>query len=299
MASVRPPARLAALVILLSASHAAAKETPRMDEVLSSDDECSAVGEGASAACALIALQVRGARAGDVPLTLPQDQHFDEVKVIDDLPEGWNASDIKDEEVQEGDDERDGNVTIYTHYHPHRANCAINPSASECFLYNACHGPRYCIIGSYMIVPGWPVAGMEDINGGNAGEYDFLMAAARAQCGSPSCVLITNPVGHRSQEQFHIHYRQYNGGGSAVKSRLETTLCGTSGWQYFSECGSAKARLYNEFPGVFSEVARAYHGISLANVGITVWFTTACGAGLKTMILATTHCSIEHSISSR
>lgn len=178
------------------------------------------------------------------------------------------------------------------------AYCQSHTREHKCYLYAACHGRSYCVMGNYMIVAGFPCPGMESINGGNAGSFDFLMSAARARCSSQNCVLITNPVGHRTQEQLHIHYRYYNGGGAHLKRQLERTLCGTHGWRHFHSCGHAQARLYSGFPGVFSAVAAAYGGGSLANVGISVWSTTACG-GYKYMILATTHCSIEHSISSR
>mmetsp|Transcript_25619 Transcript_25619/g.77332 ORF Transcript_25619/g.77332 Transcript_25619/m.77332 type:complete len:286 (+) Transcript_25619:78-935(+) len=195
-----------------------------------------------------------------------------------DLPESYNAS-------------QDGDLT--------GQDCAQHPNSHNCALYRLCRHRRYCVVNGYMIVPGHSLPGMEAINGHTAGHWDFLWGAARSQCGSDSCVLITNPVGHRTQDQMHIHFRHYNGAGAALKGRLERAVCGKRGWRHFSECGSAKARLFSGMPGVFSTVAHAYGGGSLANVGITVWFTHRCGGGQKTIVLATTHCSIEHTISAR
>merc|ERR1719203_2786847 len=118
-----------------------------------------------------------------------------------------------------------------------------------------------------MIVPGRAVRGMESINGRNAGSFDYLMEAAKDRCGDAHCVLITNPQHYRTQEQLHIHYRHYNGGGSVLKGQLERTLCHKHpGWHHFNKCGPAKAALFDYFPGVFSEVAQAYGGRSLYNV---------------------------------
>lgn len=195
-----------------------------------------------------------------------------------DLPESYNAS-------------QDGDLT--------GQDCAQHPNSHNCALYRMCRHRRYCVVNGYLIVPGRSMPGMEAINSHTAGHWDFLWGAARSQCGSDSCVLITNPVGHRTQDQLHIHFRHYNGGGAALKGRLERAVCGKRGWRHFSECGSAKARLFSGMPGVFSTVAHAYGGGSLANVGITVWFTHRCGGRQKTIVLATTHCSIEHTISAR
>lgn len=288
------PARISSFVVLCSALLAGCRgrgpltgTSPDVEAAFSSDSECAALGGGVGAACALSMLQVRGARAGHAAPPTPED----DVLIVNDLPKGWNDSAI-DEEGPSFPEKLEQQTTS--------GNCMLTPFAHECFLLTACQGRKYCIMGGYMVVPGWPVTGMEEINGGNAGQYDFLMSVSRDQCGSPNCVLITNPVGHRTQEQLHIHYRHYDAGGAAMKSRLESALCGTSGWQPFHQCSSGKAKLYSEFPAVFSEVSAAYGGGSLARVGITVWFTTACGGGgVKTMVLATTDCSIEHSISAR
>lgn len=122
--------------------------------------------------------------------------------------------------------------------------------------------------------------------------------------------------------RFHIHYRRYNGGGASLKRRLEKEVCSHHGWRNFHECGTGKAghnltfrsrkrmemrgkrgvsvptseaRYFSGYPAVFREVMGQYGG-HLANVGVTVW-PGACGHGV--IVLATTHCSIEHSISAR
>lgn len=287
---------------------AASAEPLPSAELLMEDDECAG---DESQDCTLNALQLRGieASAADDPApvpsagALPKDEgsEVDEDEdgaVYIDLPADWDSSKdyppkSTEEGAEHGDAEPKNAVDLANGGH-----CQYNPRGHSCYISRACHGPRYCVLGNYMIVPGFPCAGMEAINGGNAGKFDYLMGAAKSRCGSTSCVLITNPIHHRTQDQMHIHYRHYNGGGHHLKTQLEHKLCGTHGWQDFHKCGHAKARLYNGFPGVFSAVAGAYGGGSLANVGIAVFFTTKCG-GYKTIILATTHCSIEHSISSR
>jgi len=273
-----------------------------------SDDECLA--DPDSEACALNALQRRKASL-EIPKHNEQDVAFEgpeepigaDVAVLD-LPSGMNkeqdfpeTSPIKS--MKDGDDSTaDADVVAegVTGY----SWCSSHSYAKNCYLYTACQGRSYCVIGGYMIVPGRALAGMESIHGGNAHSLDYLFTAARNRCGDTHCVLITNPIHHRTQDQLHIHYRHYNGGGAALKGALERTLCHKGdGWHYFSKCGPAKARKFNYLPGVFSTVAGAYGGANLANVGITVWFTDACGQGRQTLVLATTHCSIEHAISAR
>mmetsp|Transcript_17672 Transcript_17672/g.21696 ORF Transcript_17672/g.21696 Transcript_17672/m.21696 type:complete len:137 (-) Transcript_17672:96-506(-) len=136
---------------------------------------------------------------------------------------------------------------------------------------------------------------MESIHSSNVGYYDSMLRAAYHRCAGGSCVIITNPVGHRTQSRFHIHYRRYNGGGANLKRRLEKQICGKHGWENFAECGTGKAKYFSHYPSVFREVLGQYGG-HLANVGVTVW-PGACGHGV--IVLATTHCSIEHSISAR
>jgi len=179
-----------------------------------------------------------------------------------------------------------------------RTNCPAHPYTANCYLYKICRGHHYCVVGGYMIVIGAPVAGMESINLANARSFDYLFTLARDHCSDTHCVLITNPNHFRTQDQLHIHFRHYNFGGTLLKHRLERAVCGQSGWQRFTECGAAKARVFKHFPGIFSTVAVAYGG-NLGPVGITVWFTPACGDGIQTIVLATTRCSIEHSISAR
>ncbi|CAE8597689.1 unnamed protein product [Polarella glacialis] len=253
-------------------------------DVMAADDECVGSRGGD---CALSALQLRGDAHDQVDLA----NSGDEDAIYLDLPADYDDKTMSTVTVNDVD--LSSNISSSSALHA-EADCR-----GHCALAHMCHGRSYCVIGGYMIVPGRDVAGMESINGGNAGSFNYLMGAARAHCGSTSCVLITNPVGFRSQDQLHIHFRHCNGGGAAMKHRLEKALCGTSGWHHFSACGGAKAQLFGGFPGVFSAVAGAYGGGSLANVGIAVFFTTACGGGMKTMVLATSHCSIEHSISSR
>mmetsp|Transcript_38625 Transcript_38625/g.62309 ORF Transcript_38625/g.62309 Transcript_38625/m.62309 type:complete len:284 (-) Transcript_38625:47-898(-) len=250
--------------------------------VMAADDECLGTGRD----CALSALQLRGETRAQADLAGSGD---DDVIYLD-LPPDYDDKTMSTVMV----DDADLSSNVSSKVLKEGAVCH-----GHCMLAHMCRGRHYCVIGGYMIVPGQDVAGMESINGGNAGSYNYLMGAARAHCGSTSCVMITNPVGFRSQDQLHIHFRHYNGGGAAMKHRLEKALCGTSGWHHFSACGGGKAQLFGGFPGVFSAVAGAYGGGSLANVGIAVFFTTACGGGMKTMVLATSHCSIEHSISSR
>jgi len=274
--------------------------------LLAGDNECA----NADGGCALNALQLRSSRGVAAPRN---DTGADADALQVDLPAGWTASNDFPE-TWEGwhgaDADEEGEEESLSFEVPGRAgaklkanffgwgSCAQRPHAKDCYLYQACRGPAYCQIAGYMIVPGHQVTGMENINGHSAGSFDYLMSAAKDRCSGPSCVLITNPVGHRTQSQFHIHYRHYNEGGAAVKRDLERALCGTSDWTTFWKCGAAKARIYDNYPAVFTEVARAYGGRSLGNIGVSVWFTTACG-GYKTMILATSYCSIEHSISAR
>jgi len=166
------------------------------------------------------------------------------------------------------------------------------------YIRSMCQGTDgYCNLGGYMIVPRRQCPGMECINGGNANYYDQFMRAAYMYCSDPSCVLITNPVGYRSQNQLHIHYRHMTGQGHNLKERLQHQLCHSiGGWQSFHECGTGKARLFPSLPGAFSVTAAEYGGGSMANIGITVW-PGSCGN--QVIILATTHCSLEHSISPR
>jgi len=292
-------------------------------EALAGDDECAA--DDASG-CALSALQLRGAAShggreaaeftsdGSLAQAPPASSMPTGVEYKS-LPDGWIAAidfpgiwssapmDWSQLPVPAGTSREAssgvGAGLIAEGSVAEGVDCSVTWWLRNCALLMMCRGPRYCVLGGYMVVPGFAVAGMENINGGNAASFDYLMSAARSSCGSAGYVLITNPVGYRTQDQLHIHYRHLTEGGTSLKRRLEQAVCGKQGWHYFKKCGDGKVRLYPHFPGVFSQVAAAYGGKSLANVGITVWFTTACGNGLQTIILATTHCSIEHEISKR
>lgn len=204
---------------------------------------------------------------------------------------GLNALQLRSEEDRE---EPDSNFTNLDHIDPDDEQ--LGAHYADGFLANLCHGTSYCAIAGYMIVAGHGDAkGMESIHNSNVGYYDSMLRAAYNRCASGSCVIITNPVGHRTQSRFHIHYRRYNGGGASLKHRLEKQICGSHGWQNFAECGTGKAKYFGGYPSVFREVLGQYGG-HLANVGVTVW-PGACGHGV--IVLATTHCSIEHSISAR
>mmetsp|Transcript_5834 Transcript_5834/g.16903 ORF Transcript_5834/g.16903 Transcript_5834/m.16903 type:complete len:278 (-) Transcript_5834:114-947(-) len=244
-----------------------------MGDAVLTDDEC-AVAED----CALNALQLRAASGNDP--AAPGEGFGD--PLIADADPSWE--DDSDEENDLGAD-----ATGY---------CTRNSRAKRCGLLRACHGRSYCVFGGYMVVPGRPCAGMESINGGNAHSYDYLFGVARRYCGGPGCVLMTNPVGHRTQDQLHIHFRRTSMMGPVMQSRLQAATCHEDGWVPFHAgccgCGHSKARAFHGFPGVFSAVASAFGGGSLSSVGISVWF--GCG---KTIVLATTHCSIEHSVSAR
>mmetsp|Transcript_17189 Transcript_17189/g.25951 ORF Transcript_17189/g.25951 Transcript_17189/m.25951 type:complete len:380 (-) Transcript_17189:134-1273(-) len=256
-------------------------ETDKADEDKAVADIATVIGQAAAGAAADVA---QGGAAS------PQDAVVSIGKATTDV-----AASIVGQAVN--DATHGGLKPMYDHYVA--VNCKYNPGAKQCAIYRGCQGPRYCVMGGYMIVPGFYCAGMESVNSGDAASLDYLWDAAKRMCGHTHCVLLTNPVGYRTQNQMHIHYRYYNDGGSHMKAQLERTLCDRSpGWHYFNKCGAGKARLYDYFPGVFSEVARAYGGGPLSYVGISVWFTTACG-GFKTIVLATTHCSIEHDVSSR
>lgn len=230
--------------------------------------------------CALNALQLRasGAEGDGQPLFAEADPAWDDETKFGSGPE---------EELG-----------VATESEGHSPYCVSHMVEERCGLYKHCRGRIYCVFGNYMVVPGRPCPGMEAINGGNAHNYDYLFGVARSLCGDPGCVLMTNPVGHRTQDQLHIHFRRFNKMGPSLKARLEDATCNAGGWVPFSPkccgCGHSKARAFRGYPRIFSEVASAFGGHSLASVGISVWF--GCG---KTIVLATTHCSIEHSVSVR
>mmetsp|Transcript_95490 Transcript_95490/g.267460 ORF Transcript_95490/g.267460 Transcript_95490/m.267460 type:complete len:289 (+) Transcript_95490:93-959(+) len=252
------------------------------------DDECSSA-DGAD--CALSALQRRIRQA-----SAPAQEEVDEVDgtplgqvFVADLPAGWNATDGN---VEAQALARDGELHANS-----GTDCAMNPFARECLLYLSCFGRPYCVLGGYMVVPGKPVPGMESINSGNAKSFDYLMSVAHSMCSGTGCVLITNPVHHRTQDQLHIHFRHFNGLGPSMHSKLMAATCQADGWVTFRTgccgCGYSRARAFHGFPRVFTEAARAVGG-TLAGFGVSVWF--GCG---KTVVLATSMCSIEHSVSAR
>merc|ERR1711933_683241 len=108
-------------------------------------------------------------------------------------------------------------------------------------------------------------AGLESIDSGNVGYYDQGMYAARARCGSAGCALIVNPPGHRTVNQFHIHFVHYQSYGRDLKRRLESKVCGRSGWQRGSLPCGGKAAYFPGFPGVFSK-AMTVGGLQHASV---------------------------------
>jgi len=314
------------LLALLAAWPAAMAKGPgALHEAPSCSDECrpgrandtDCVSRAPGAAAQLRGAAARAARGRSYCESPAPPADADAVVLA--LPEGWEeallheSNSTAQEEDQDWDDagvaqrgygtdvadvsSADGASTGGAVESP-RTYCPAHPWTSNCYLYKICRGHTYCVVGGYMIVVGAPVAGMESINLANARSFDYLFTLAREHCSDTHCVLITNPNHFRTQDQLHIHFRHYNVGGSYLKHRLERAVCGRSGWQAFTECGGAKARIFQHFPGVFSTVAVAYSG-NLGPVGITVWFTAACGNGIQTIVLATTHCSIEHSISAR
>uniref|UniRef100_A0A7S1QUI3 Uncharacterized protein n=1 Tax=Alexandrium catenella TaxID=2925 RepID=A0A7S1QUI3_ALECA len=176
-------------------------------------------------------------------------------------------------------------------------------SMPDGFLARLCNNGGYCVMGGYSVVAGRSSAvGMESINAGNVRYYDVLMYAAVRHCSHFSCVLITNPMHHRTQSRFHINYRHVNDAGANLKRRMEMAVCGNlkrrvDGWRtgHFP-CGG-RARFFRGFPEVFSAAMGAG---SLAHAAVSVW-PGSCLSGDNggTIILVSFHCSIEHTISNR
>mmetsp|Transcript_34429 Transcript_34429/g.97817 ORF Transcript_34429/g.97817 Transcript_34429/m.97817 type:complete len:302 (+) Transcript_34429:54-959(+) len=293
----------AALALLASCGYAAA--SPALDF----DDECAASGD-----CALNALQMRGSKLVD-PEAGPDVEM--EGGYFFDPPSGWIDEDEKTlQEIEATAPEVAGgdlDSIVEYHHHGHHGHhdhnnqiskvdenkktyCSMNPKVQNCFLYSVCHGRSYCVMWGYLVMPGRPCTGTEEINGGNARDYDFLFNVAKNQCNGDHCVLIVNPMHHRTQEQLHIHFRKYSGDGDNMKAALEKATCSGGGWTSFHThgCGSGKAKFFRGFPKVFSEVAEVYGGGNLASVGIQVW-PGSCGR-TGYIVQTTTHCSIEHSI---
>ena len=133
--------------------------------------------------------------------------------------------------------------------------------------------------------------GIEDVNGGNLGYYNSGMDAAHARCGGSSCSLIVNPPGHRSINQFHIHFVHYAGYGANLKSRLENMVCGKSGWRGGGLPCHGKAIYVSGWPKVFSV---AIGGGGMSHASVIAW-PGSCGHR-GTIIELAYGCSIEHQI---
>jgi hypothetical protein len=133
--------------------------------------------------------------------------------------------------------------------------------------------------------------GMESINRGNVHYYDAGMSSARSHCGGGGCALITNPAGHRSINQFHIHFVHYHGWGASLKRRLEKKICGTHGWRSGGLPCHGKAAFYPGFPRVFSA---AMSGGGMNHASVVAW-PASCG-GRGTIVQLAYGCSIEHQI---
>jgi len=133
--------------------------------------------------------------------------------------------------------------------------------------------------------------GIEDVNGGNVGYYNNGMDAAHARCGGSHCALIVNPPGHRSINQFHIHFVSYAGYGSNLKHKLEKRVCGKSGWRSGGLPCHGKAIFVSGWPNVFSV---AMGGGGMRHASVIAW-PSSCGHK-GTIIELAYGCSIEHQI---
>uniref|UniRef100_A0A7S4S1R6 Uncharacterized protein n=1 Tax=Alexandrium monilatum TaxID=311494 RepID=A0A7S4S1R6_9DINO len=136
------------------------------------------------------------------------------------------------------------------------------------------------------------VRGIEACWGRNIGYCNSLAYRAVGTCGSPGCVIIVNPPGHRTRTPLHIHAYGYNGRGAALKRRMEARVCRTGGWVHGGfPCGGRAKLFRGGFPPLFSAA-----GGGISHACITAW-PGSCGGG--TIVLVSYHCSIEHSISQR
>jgi len=133
--------------------------------------------------------------------------------------------------------------------------------------------------------------GVESITGGNAGYYNAGMYAAHSRCGGAGCALIVNPPGHRTVQQFHIHFVHYHSYGAHLKRRLESRVCGRHGWHSGGLPCGGRAAYFPGFPGVFS---KALSGGGLHHASVIAW-PAACG-GRGTIVELAYGCSIEHQI---
>jgi len=134
--------------------------------------------------------------------------------------------------------------------------------------------------------------GMESITSRNVHYYDKGMFSARARCGGPNCALIVNPQGHRTVNQFHIHFVSYQHWGATLKRRLEKRVCKRRGsWVGGGLPCGGKAAYFPGFPGVFS---KAMIGGGLHHASVIAW-PMSCG-GKGTIVQLAYGCSIEHQI---
>jgi len=135
-------------------------------------------------------------------------------------------------------------------------------------------------------------AGMENINSGNVGYYNSGMYAARARCADGGCTLMTNPAGHRTVNQFHIHFFHYAGGyARSLKDKLAHMTCYHPGWHSGGLPCGGKAIFVSGFPGIFST---AMSGGSISHASVIAW-PSSCG-GRGTIVQIAYGCSIEHQI---
>jgi len=134
-------------------------------------------------------------------------------------------------------------------------------------------------------------AGVESINAGNVGYYNQGMDAAHARCGGSGCALMVNPPGHRTVNEFHIHFVHFASYGADLKRKMEGMVCGKSGWHSGSLPCGGRAAYFPGFPGVFSQAMSAG---SIAHASVIAW-PAACG-GSGTIVELAYGCSIEHQI---
>lgn len=134
-------------------------------------------------------------------------------------------------------------------------------------------------------------SGVEVVNSGNVGYYNAGMGAARARCHDAGCALIVNPAGHRTVHVFHIHFVHFAGYGANLKRKMESEVCGRSGWHRGGLPCSGKAAFFPGFPGVFS---KALTGGGMHHASVIAW-PDSCG-GRGTIVELAYGCSIEHQI---
>jgi len=133
--------------------------------------------------------------------------------------------------------------------------------------------------------------GVESVSSHNAGYYNAGMYAARSRCGGAGCALIVNPPGHRTVQQFHIHFVHYRGYGANLKRKLESKVCGRHGWSAGGLPCGGRAAYFPGFPAVFS---KAMTGGGLHHASVIAW-PASCG-GRGTIVELAYSCSVEHQI---